>query len=139
MAHEIGHAVLHRFVAKCTGGLIERPRKSLHSSRRAVANNGRSDAYRVEREADEFARELLMPSKAVCRQFEAVFGCEQLVLNSGKMQLLFCVNGLRKEDAQFRAAAYVPVGSVFSLARFFGTSVSAMAFRLEELDLITES
>jgi IrrE N-terminal-like domain len=145
LAHEMGHALMHRYVVKCGAGVdggpsLHRPKKAVGSGsyRRAVANPTSRDAYWIEVEADVFARELLMPEKAVRRQFEELFECSHLPLSSARTKMLLGGGGLSKRQAAAVAVTYDRSATRRPLMSFFSTSSTATAIRLEELKLITE-
>lgn len=138
IAHEIGHAVMHGTV---------RDREREHDRTRSVRrrNIAREQVQRVstglEREADVFAATLLMPSVAVRKRFQEVFGTDTLwsgarILRGGSSQ-----SNVDLPEASRRAAVYQPQSpdpaqDGRSLVEFFGVTPSAMAIRLRELGLI---
>jgi Zn-dependent peptidase ImmA (M78 family) len=93
-----------------------------------------------EDEADAFARELLMPRKAVKENFKRTFGSESLPLWSSKVREVVGREAENSGASRLRAttrllAKYASGGSK-PLNELFGVSVEAMARRLEELGLV---
>lgn len=130
-AHELGHFVLHI----ATGLHRDRPVDSAESSFREIA----------EYQADKFASYFLMPAKQVRLIFERLFLCKAFQLNDatafalGFGSLDDAARKLKtKADlAKFLASAEYFNGDRFeSLSKHFSVSVSAMAIRLKELELI---
>ncbi|MBL0943934.1 MAG: ImmA/IrrE family metallo-endopeptidase [Hydrogenophaga sp.] len=136
--HELGHYVLH-------GQL------GLATAHRDRPLNGSPQRYRspLEAEADHFAACLLMPRRAVEKAFVERFGTKvPLALTEAVAFHLGVVNINPLFSAQAGTAAFALVvanarrfvGRQFSgsLAEHFGVSPSAMAYRLQELQLIAE-
>jgi hypothetical protein len=93
----------------------------------------------IEREAEVFARELLMPERAVRRQFRLLFGVEQLRAGSAlAAKYIPAARGGRSQD--LRALASQIAGwsnsEQLSIASFFGVSVRSMSSRLIGLSLV---
>lgn len=84
LAHEIGHMVLHRNVVSCYGGSALRKR----SVRKLKYQYSNTANRKVEREADIFAYELLMPEKAVRTQFKKLFERESIRSLSSFVKML---------------------------------------------------
>jgi Zn-dependent peptidase ImmA (M78 family) len=133
LAHEIGHALLHRH-APCSTETLERPQ-----SYRRIPENATDHRIR-EFQANSFARELLMPEKAVKRQLRSRFGRERLWIR-------LPIEGLKRtplgsddekdiKDFAESVARYNKESTSTTLAEFFGVSVAAMGRRLVELQLI---
>lgn len=130
-AHELGHAVLHPGV---TG---------LHRDRLVAGPSARKE--KREYEADVFATCFLMPERLVRRRFAACFGVDSLPLGQDALACLRIP--VNEADRRFRslrnfslavASAINFAGTPFdSLARYFRVSPTAMAIRLEELELVT--
>ncbi len=134
-AHEIGHWVLHES-------------EVLHRDRPLTRMP--SNPYqrpRIEREADHFAACYLMPKRLVVRAFEARFRTKVPMLIDENAA--FWLNAsdpdeiLTGPDSLFRAALCVAGAStyqgaaIYSMASTFGVSLTAMALRLMELELVT--
>ena len=131
--HEIGHFILHPHIGD----------RKMHRER--AFNGVRSHRPPIEQEADYFSACLLMPRGAVLKEFDARFGTKHpLVLNEA---IAF---HLGADIAQLFSE---PVGSLLfaqvvarankfdrlrfkSLSEHFGVSSSAMALRLDELNLV---
>lgn len=144
LAHEIGHLVLHQASISCHGGSALRKR----SVRRLKFENHDESALRQEREADVFASELLMPEKAVRKQFHFTFSREAIRSQSTFIQKLY----ERQMGDSIRRRASIDQSSPIAVARyianyksdpdmlplteFFGVSRDAMSYRLVELELI---
>jgi len=139
IAHEIGHAVLHPR-KRCDGLPDERvlSRRSSHQVRR-MSNVARPRSER-EDEADAFARELLMPRKAVKESFRRIFGHESMPLWSSRVRDIIGREIAETGPSRLRGATrvvakYAGTGSR-PLNELFGVSIEAMARRLEELGLL---
>jgi Zn-dependent peptidase ImmA (M78 family) len=132
-AHEIGHFVLHPHIGD----------RKMHRERPINATrNGRPTQ---EQEADHFAACLLMPRRAVVNEFSARFGSKHpLVLTETVAYHLKADTGqlFSQPRGSLLFAQAVARCKQFdrlrfkSLAEYFGVSVTAMAIRLEELDLV---
>ena len=134
LAHEIGHAVLHKQVVQCYGGSLNRP---LRSVRRGIREPQPPKVAGLETDADQFAAELLMPPKAVREHFRTLFGEESLGTSSPKTLLNVKLGaGAPPYDVALELADSKPSSSLPTLAQQFGTSRSAMARRLVHLRLI---
>ena len=135
IAHEIGHAVLHRSTLECGSATVYRTRSKLKAK-----NPIGVDALRVENEARIFAREFLMPERTVRRHFHRLFGKEALWAESRRVADLISTNleaDTSLEYVSLRLAAYKPPeADVRSLSEFFGVSHDAMASRVRELRLV---
>jgi Zn-dependent peptidase ImmA (M78 family) len=130
-AHEIGHWVLH------TDALLFRD-KLLSGGERA--NQGRPV---VEREADLFAAEFLMPEKIVRERFAFAFGdtiggsdprLEFLQLSRPHLSLSTLSADLRRRS--WFIAEVGPLGLAQPLHKQFGVSTVAMAIQLEYFGLV---
>lgn len=138
LAHEIGHIILHR-----KEGIQTMLRAHSIREMRILPLH-----YPIEYdiEADQFAKELLMPHRAVRRRFYHIFSCKQIV--AGASIAFSIVNsilsrnpGCQKIDVSDLArevARYAPDPQLSSLSDFFGVSIQAMAYRLKELRLVLE-
>lgn len=131
--HEIGHFILHPQIGD----------RSLHREFPITAS--RQFRPPLEREAEHFSACLLMPRKAVVKEFSARFGGkhplaltetvawhlkldERLLFAEPAGSMLFAEAVARSQ--QFDQKRFM------SLAKFFGVSARAMAIRLKELDLV---
>lgn len=132
-AHEIGHAVLHPSMG------------SVHRDR--PVDGSVSGRNKTELEADRFAVNFLMPEKLVKERFRAIFGVECFYLNEDTAFALggFALSELHSKCPRRRDLAKLIARSgryngrqVRSLSDQFGVSVTAMAIRLEELDLVKD-
>lgn len=137
MAHEIAHWRIH-------------PDLCYHRDR-PVTGAERANLSRPaeEQEADIFASELVMPSRPLVSYFERAFGA---VINGKAMDagtaLLLATTGRklneidlsadlrRRSLAAAQASSFGPNRLFVSLSRRFGVSPTAMAIRLEELELV---
>jgi len=134
-AHEMGHFVLHPNIGIDVPHRDRPPGHSVADSRRPL----------FEKEADYFAACFIAPARLVRQQFELRFGPAPLELTD---DLAFHLGG--KQERLLRTA---PPGSLDfavavagarsldgrhfpSLAEHFGLTLSAMAIRLHELDLL---
>jgi len=113
IAHELGHALLGHPSDKCIGPDYDREKDDHDRMIYAVAALADpADAYK-EREADIFARDLLMPAKAVLREFASL-----------------CPGGA--------GSALEHEEIVQELARFFEVSRAAMRRRISEVCFVTQ-
>ena len=132
-AHEIGHIVLHGRDQLFRDGPIDSPRSSQN---------------RVERDADRFAAEFLMPEKLVKSRFEQAYNTVLLRIND---DIAFHLdpndhqNLLRPETGSIDCEmALAKCGRNFSgdhiipLHKQFKASVRAMAIRIQELKLVAK-
>lgn len=130
-AHELGHVVLH---------------PQLQEAHRDRALDG-SDVSKdqIEREADRFAAAFLMPAKQVRTRFSQTFGSAPFRLTE---PTAFALLGKGLPEARQKLKTYRDLSlelartqrfngkNIISLAEQFRVSVSAMAIRLEELELL---
>lgn len=131
LAHELGHAILHR-------GIV------MHRDR-PVDGSTSVKRDKVELQADKFAAYFLMPRKLVIETFidffeTKVFKINQeavFKLNAGSIKALIdqCDNkrGLSRLVA---STNFYGIKNFMPLYKIFKVSVETMAIRLEELDLI---
>jgi Zn-dependent peptidase ImmA (M78 family) len=89
-----------------------------------------------EREADAFASELLMPERAVRREFKQRFLVDRLWTRSTQAHKILGVIYNRAADAASKLAVSSYQNSEKCLSDFFGVSPSAMRIRLLELGLV---
>jgi len=130
-AHELGHALLHPNLGK------------LHRDRSISGPVHRRE--RNEIEADQFASVFLMPERLLRRRFFDCFRIDRFSL-SDDTAFALCCTSLDKVTARYRsrrdlalalATAISFNGLPFdSLSRYFCVSPTAMAIRLEQLDLL---
>lgn len=132
LAHELGHVLLHTEIPDCNAGNVPRMLSMLHVSdkKRKVEYSG------IEREAEIFARELLMPERAVRRHFRQLFSVDQFRASSELGEKLAPranrnSPGNRRDVAE--EIAKWSNSSTISLADFFGVSRRAMSSRLTGL------
>lgn len=131
MAHELGHAILHKQAVQHRDrpfdGSILIPK----------------DAF--EKQADKFAAYFLMPGKQVSKVFQFIFGAPKLYINESSVLALGMgnIHALRAKCKDRRGFADVIAKTelyggkpINSLAKIFGVSAGAMAVRLIELDLV---
>lgn len=131
-AHEVGHAVLH------PGELFHRDRPMINSD---IASRPLQ-----EREADYFAACFLAPKKLVEEEFVRRFGRSPIVLtndvafhlvgNLRQHELLTSKTGSLDFAVAVASACSFNGRRFQSLAKIFGVSISAMALRLQELNLV---
>jgi Zn-dependent peptidase ImmA (M78 family) len=143
IAHEIGHAMLNEH-APCIQTVHARKRVTPRIANTTLTNKER----KIEREADIFAVELLLPEKAVRDCFFRIFGKKKIWLGSPKAQKVirdFCTASRTSLFASYSAKDIAPCfvdykksGIQQSLREFFGVSRSAMSLRLLELNLLYE-
>ena len=131
MAHELGHAILH----KQTVQHRDRPFDGSFIISK--------DAF--EKQADKFAAYFLMPGKQVSKVFQFIFGVPKLYINESTVLALGVgnIHAFRAKCKDRRGFANVIAqtelygGKPFnSLTKIFGVSAGAMAIRLIELDLV---
>ncbi|MBX2968271.1 MAG: cyclodeaminase/cyclohydrolase family protein [Cyclobacteriaceae bacterium] len=131
MAHELGHALLHK-------------QSVLHRDRPL---DGTSTNIRdaQELQADKFASYFLMPKKQVEAVFKELFLLKKFIITDDSVFALNqkSVSEFREKChdlrglARFIAAAELFQGRTFqSLAKIFKVSIETMAIRLEELELV---
>ncbi|ALK34359.1 ImmA/IrrE family metallo-endopeptidase [Burkholderia plantarii] len=131
-AHELGHIVLH-------------PGLPLHRDRPLVGDAPLLD--REEREANYFAACFLAPEKMVRQAFHELFGVKTLHLgdtvafalagNNGMQELLRSKTGSLEFPRAVATARKFGSSHFKSLANVFGMSPTAMAIRIQELDLVS--
>ncbi|MQA20324.1 cyclodeaminase/cyclohydrolase family protein [Rugamonas rivuli] len=130
-AHELGHIILH---PQLTEAHRDRPMNGTVVSRAPM-----------EREADRFASSYLMPTRLVAERFLKIFVTDQFVLSESTAFAMWGVAGAverrkiknRRDLCRVLATAERFNGKqVVSLANQFKVSPTAMAIRLEELELV---
>lgn len=136
-AHELGHITLHPWMDNLAP----------HRDRPIATASQARGRPQHEKEADYFGACYLAPRKIVLREFLARFGAAPLFLTEslafhlggkherllataspGSLDFAIAVAGARKLDGRHFT----------SLAEHFGMSVSAMAIRLRELNLVAD-
>lgn len=131
-AHEIGHALLHKELI-------------LHRDRPINGINPNVKRDYKERQADKFATNFLMPSKLVRNEFHQMFLAKKFIIDEQTAFNLIkdSPNKLRNECKNLRALSLKLASaerydnqSFISIAKLFNVSKTAMAIRLEELNLI---
>jgi hypothetical protein len=135
IAHELGHVRLHTDIPECNGGSLPR----VQSMRSAAKKDRRDDFPVIEREAEVFARELLMPEKAVRHHFLKLFGLAQLRAASSA-SARFAPRAHKNRTKNVRDVAQEiskwASPSARSIADFFGVSPKSMSSRLLGLSLV---
>lgn len=141
IAHEIGHAVLHNHTSCIASGSARK-----RSIRRVDKVMTTDKERRMEREANMFAAEILMPEKAVRDHFLKLFGRKELWIGSMKAQRIITDfikksknNGKNLKNAKDFSpyfADYKNIKSSPSLREFFGVSSAAISRKLLELGLL---
>ncbi len=131
LAHELGHALLHR-------------ETGLHRDR-AMDGSGVAPRESIELQADKFATYFLMPEKQVKKLFQEMFYMDKFSINEDNVFALTggSVNLFRsklkspRDLSRMISSAESFYGAPFkSIAKVFNVSVEAMAIRLEELGLV---
>ena len=135
LAHELAHVVLHDQIPDCYAGNRPRMLSMLDASKRK-----RWMQYSdIEMEAEAFARELLMPERAVRRHFRKVFGVDRFRISSHYAQE-YAPRAHKTQPVDPRAVADETArrstSSAASMVEFFGVSPRAMRRRLVELRLV---
>ena len=131
-AHELGHALLHQ-------------QNGLHRDR-ALDGSGTPDPRDPqELQADKFAVYFLMPRKLVESKFKDLFSTEKFKVNE---ETVFALNAgsisdFKKKNKRLRhlsktlaSAEHFDGRNFHSISKQFRVSVTAMAIRLEELELL---
>lgn len=127
-AHELGHALLHQ----ANGMHRERPASSSHKVRRP----------RQELEADRFASAFLMPRILLKREFNHRFQTEKfIVIDENVIGLLGNNNRAslktrRQLSLALATADRFHTSKFLSLTELFGLSKTAVAIRLEQVDIV---
>lgn len=131
-AHELGHALLHR-------------QTILHKDKPLDGVSKQLKRSYTERQADKFATYFLMPSKLVKKEFYELFSTEKFIIDEQTSFNLIkdSPSKLRKECRNLRGLAiklasteHFDNQSFESMSSLFNVSTTAMAIRLEELELI---
>lgn len=141
VAHELGHIEMkHRckyFVEVDKEGTPLRIdwRGPRAISRPNVVDGPDLETARLERSANNFAAELLMPERAVRRRFTSTFGQEKLWTGSTAAQEILGYLGTPVMEAA-ESLGSMRYRDQRSLAEFFCVSREAMKFRLMELQLV---
>jgi hypothetical protein len=140
IAHEIGHAVLHR--ESCQSGAMLRQRSLRKRNEQARG----TPTERLELAANVFASELVMPERAVQAHFARVWNVDSLSFASSRVQEIADLLGARGRVFPFFGQCdrlYLSVllsersvSEVPSLSDFFGVSPTAMSRRIRELGLL---
>ena len=135
LAHEIGHVQLHANLRAVA--MRVRP------VRRAVGVPQDRTAWKMERDADVFATELMMPRKAMANLFRECYGRPSMSapvaiqVVRGDSPAMWEVNNETLKKASELLAMHRSNAASPSMAAYFGVSAGAMARRLRELGLIT--
>jgi Zn-dependent peptidase ImmA (M78 family) len=143
IAHEIGHAILHSNAHR-----VQRGSARKRTTPRIASITSTNEERKMEKDANIFAAELLMPEKAVRGYFFRVFGRKEMWLGSTRAQQI--MKGFRKkpQKSPFTLQSTKDIAPYFadykkteadpSMREFFGVSRTAMSIRLLELNLIYE-
>jgi len=132
VAHEIGHALLHTGAPHCVGLWLIRPR----AASRPQSPNPDPRALRIEREAEVFAAELLMPEEEVRRHFEEIFAVKTMGWLSGSAEQYHTEGEMEAKAVALSLAKHAGPNGSPSLAGRFNVSGPAMARRLLELGIV---
>lgn len=136
LAHEIGHVALHKEAPACRGGVHSRTRSS-RPLRRKIWDTVKQE---LERQADAFASELLMPERAVRKHFRELFARERVWKGSSTvLERVGCQSRYDQPTVQSVSeclATVKPSPDQKSLTDYFGVSKAAMSIRLRELGLV---
>lgn len=131
-AHELGHALLHQ-------------QNGLHRDRALDGSGTRDPRDLQELQADKFAVYFLMPRKLVESKFKDLFLTEKFKVNE---ETVFALNAksisdfkkkykrLRDLSKTLASAEHFDGRNFHSISKQFRVSVTAMAIRLEELELL---
>lgn len=131
-AHELGHALLHKQT------VLHRDRPIDGLERRIRRNS-------TEYQADRFATHFLMPSKLIKSIFKELFLTDKFIINEDNAFNLIqdSPSKLRVDSKNIRGLALKLASAenyhnqnFKSISKLFGVSVSAMAIRLEELEML---
>ena len=132
LAHELGHALLHKQI-------------TLHRDRPLEGPAPPGSRSPEEGQADKFASYFLMPKDQVRKIFEELFLTDRFVIDdetafaltqedAGTLRARY--KNLREFTRALASAKAYDRKHFNSISELFGVSVSAMAIRLEELDLV---
>lgn len=132
-AHELGHALLHK-------------QSIMHRDRPTDGTGNIEKRSLLEIEADKFATYFLMPAKIVEQTFKELFLTDKFIINEDTAFLLTndsstnklkirCKN-LRGLSLKLASSQRYNDKSFLSISELFNVSPTAMAIRLEELELI---
>ena len=131
-AHELGHALLHK-------------QSVLHRDRPIDGLGKRIRRNTTEYQADRFATHFLMPNKLIKSVFKELFLTDKFIINEDNSFNLIqdSPSKLRSDSKNLRGLAYKLASAESfsnrtfkSISKLFGVSISAMAIRLEELELL---
>ena len=127
IAHELGHVLLHEDVMQLR----------IAPSRRRVTLD--PEEKLIEKQADIFAANLLMPKWAIKRVLRELLGAETLPPHSSKGLRIYGEVSKPWERAKALASYSFELddGTHHSLIKFFGVSEPAMAIRLLEVGCVT--
>jgi formiminotetrahydrofolate cyclodeaminase len=133
LAHELGHALMHR-------------QTILHRERESQYGEAGYKRGKIEAQADQFAAAFLMPDKLVQEHVQARFGLSRMVINQvtanrlgfkSTSHALARFRTLREFSLHIATLNHYGTGPIVPLTEFFIVSASAMAIRLEELNLVS--
>jgi hypothetical protein len=140
IAHEIGHALLHKAIYRPSSSSARKK-----PIRRIAALTETGYEKKMEREADIFATEIVMPEKAVRDHFFRVFGRHSIWVGSAKAQQVISAFRMKSDTAVKTSTDAEGLAPYFadyrekprvSMRDFFGVSRAAMSLRLRELKLV---
>lgn len=131
VAHELGHIFLEH--GGCQRRVDPGPRSVLRPEQLEPPDPAQ---VRREKDANTFAAELLMPERAMLREFRRRFEVDRLWIRSTQAQLVLKATYNRAEDAAAHLAAISYPNNARSFVDFFGVSSAAMRIRLLELGLV---
>jgi len=141
VAHELGHIVMkHRckyFIEVDREGTPLRGewRGPRAITRPDVVDGPDLETARLERSANAFAAELLMPERAVRRRFKDTFGQDRLWTGSTEAQVILGSLGKPAIEAAELLGSR-EYNNLSSLASYFSVSREAMKFRLMDLQMV---
>jgi Zn-dependent peptidase ImmA (M78 family) len=140
IAHEIGHALMHKEMYRPSSSSSRKKR-----IRRVTALTETDYERKMEREADIFATEIVMPEKAVRDYFYRIFGRHSIWVGSAKARQVTSAFRVKSDAAVIASGDAEGLAPYFaeyrerpsiSMREFFGVSRAAMSLRLRELKLI---
>lgn len=137
LAHEIGHITLHPMNYSCHGFATR-----AHSKRQNERLlNPEPSRARLEREAQIFAAELLMPRKSVSLRLQEMFGKDRIWSEGALAKRILEQSNMRSRYPRLKEIAKA-IGThkdsehAKNLSDFFGVSGDAMAVRLMRLKVV---
>lgn len=131
-AHELGHALLHK-------------QNIMHRDRPVDGTKSNKRKNLQEYQADKFSSYFLMPGNIVKKEFYEIYGTDRFIITdesvfnfnkSSESELRAECKNLRGLALKLASAERYQNNSFISIADLFKVSPTAMAIRLEELDLV---